>query len=116
MRTSRQSWSPAYVIVSSGIGNDIESPTLLDDVQAWVEWRKAFEAYALIPIPGEGVADDEILLPAAIWQRTSSFPFYWRLRSFLLNLARRSLVRELAKREAVYFSQQVIEARRKAAQ
>ena len=113
MRTVRDSGVPGYVVVSSGITTDPDSPTLFDDIQAWVDWRQAFDAYALVPVPGEMVQADEILMPGAIYHRKAwwAFLWTWRLRSWLLNTVRRRLVAEFAAKEAIYFSKQVADAR-----
>jgi len=118
MRTTRPSKVAGYVVVGSGINPLIDSPTLFQDIQAWVIWKRAYARYELVAIPADRIDADEMIVPAAVYDGGLSlvgmalarFGAWWR------NVIRRRINREHQAREARYFSQACVDARRKAAQ
>ena len=118
MRTVKPSNVAGYVVVGSGINPLIDSPTLFQDIQSWVLWKRAYARYELEAIPADRIDADEMILPANVYNGGLSlvgmalarFGAWWR------NIIRRRINREHQEREALYFSQTRIDARRKAAQ
>jgi len=116
MKTLRASRVAGYVIVGSGIDPKIDSPTLFQDIQAWVMWLKANAAYQLEGIAADKLEADEAILPAVIVNSKPHWPAWWKLKTWVLNLPRKRVNAEFREREARYFSEQVVAARRKASQ